>query len=94
MTRLFTAHHISTPRASQPLLSSDLHTLRCWMPASTFDQLMSISESPALTLLHLYEKPSKNKLRVSFSEPRFFDESEHFHVSFNYHTEDLSHAKS
>lgn len=86
--RLFTADHLRTPLINQPHSSQYTRVLRCWLPAITYNEIMA-TQNPALEILFLYQQPNANNMQISFAEPHFFDDTEHFEVSIDYHTDEL-----
>lgn len=85
--RLFTAVSLTTSRMTKKHWSDHANNLACWASFDTYNYLMD-SENPALLLLSLYENPIEYDLKLSFTEPVFYDDSEHFYISLDYHEED------
>lgn len=83
MSRLFTAIHLSTKRVRELHRSGDLRSAEAWMTAKAYKAIESAPDQ-ALAALRLIQKPS---VEVA-SEPTFFDDSEHFRVTLDYHAED------
>ena len=83
--RLYRGWSISTQRLTRSIWGQDSVNIECWIPKHTHDFIV---EEGSLAFLRVLKNPNRYpKLNIAY-EPHFFDDTEHWHLFFNYHVTD------
>lgn len=85
--RLCKAWHITSPRINDDNghYSTDVRQAKCWMPQATFDYINAQKDIVKALLMLLKSPKSNPDLFVSIEKETFFNDSEHWYISINYH---------
>lgn len=88
--RLFRGWHIRSARMRKLHRSSDSRSAECWIPQETYNYINN-ADCTALTLLKILKNPNAYPdLQVATKKEQFFNESEHWHITMDFHvTDDL-----